>query len=117
MVRRGLIFHLTREADWAEAQACGTYRRSTRGQTLEDVGFIHCAGAAQVEGVANTIYAGTRGLVLLAIAVDRVRSEIRYENLTGGEEEFPHIYGPLDVGAVVAVLPFEPGPDGIFAFP
>jgi hypothetical protein len=34
-----------------------------------------------------------------------------------GGEQFPHLYGPLDPAAVVAVLPLEPGPDGAFSLP
>jgi uncharacterized protein (DUF952 family) len=38
-----------------------------------------------------------------------VEPEIRYENLEGGDELFPHIYGRLDRAAVLAAEPLEPG--------
>ena len=57
------------------------------------------------------------GLVLLEIDTRRVGAEIRYENCEGGQEDFPHIYGALELGAVVRVAAFEPGEDGSFAMP
>jgi len=42
---------------------------------------------------------------------------VRYENLEGGNELFPHIYGPLPLEAISEALPFEPKPDGYFKLP
>jgi uncharacterized protein (DUF952 family) len=44
----------------------------------------------------------------------RVRAPIHDEPLQAGAERFPPIYGPLNLDAVIQVLPFEPGPDGRF---
>ncbi len=90
---------------------------STRGKRLDDEGFVHCAYAHQVTRVANRVYRGVRGLVLLVIDPGRVDAEIRNENLEGGDELFPHIYGPLKVDAVIDVLAFEPLSDGTFQLP
>jgi uncharacterized protein (DUF952 family) len=38
--------------------------------------------------------------VLLEVDVAAVGSPIRVENLEGGTEEFPHVYGPIPVAAV-----------------
>ena len=100
------IFHIARAADWAAAQADGSYRMSTRGRTLEDVGYIHCSLDHQVDAVAEAHYRDVADLVLLAIDPARVDAEVRYERLDGAPEPFPHIYGPLRVDAVVAVSPF-----------
>jgi uncharacterized protein (DUF952 family) len=114
---RGLrvIFHIARQADWEAALAVGTYRQSTLGRTLEQEGFIHCSERHQVAGVANAFYRDVDGLVLLVIDVDRVGADVRYEAVGGGTERFPHIYGPLNVAAVVEVHRFEPGRDGAFS--
>lgn len=111
-----LIFHVTGQDQWEAARSAGEYRLSTRGYALEDVGFIHCASSNQVEAVANRVYPGVEGLVVLAIDLDRVGPPIRYE-LAGGEELFPHVYGPLNTEVVVAAHPLEPGLDGRFRFP
>jgi uncharacterized protein (DUF952 family) len=67
--------------------------------------------------VANARFAGARDLVLLCVAVDRLVAPLRYERGDPGSVElFPHLYGPLEVDAVVRVLPFLEGPDG-FALP
>ena len=112
-----LIFHVTSPDEWEEAREAGEYRLSTRGSTLEKAGFIHCSSADQVEAVANRVYRGARRLVVLSIDVDRVVPPIRYEDLAGGEELFPHIYGPLPTDVVVAAQPLEPGVGGRFRFP
>jgi glutathione S-transferase len=113
----GLIYHVTTVAEWQQAKQAGSYGLSTRGAALEDVGFIHCSQEHQVAGVLNSFYAGLRHLLLLVIAEDRVTSSIRYENLQGGDERFPHIYGPLNLDAVIEVRPLRPRPDGSFGFP
>jgi uncharacterized protein (DUF952 family) len=81
-----------------------------------EVGFIHSSRAHQVATVANTFYRGDHDLVLLTIDEDLVAAEIRYEEVPGAADPFPHIYGPLDVTAVVRAVPFAPGPDGSFSF-
>ena len=111
------IYHLTSLGDWERAREAGEYRVSTLGLTLEEVGFIHCSTASQVAGVANRFYRGLTGLVLLTIDQGRVRPEVRYEAVPDSDEVFPHVYGPLNVDAVVDVAPLEPGPDGAFVMP
>jgi uncharacterized protein (DUF952 family) len=66
-----------------------------------------------VAGAANRFFRDVPDLVLLQIDPMRLESRLVYEALTPGEK-FPHIYGPLQVDAVVGVTSFEPGPDGLF---
>ena len=42
----------------------------------------------------------------------KLTSPIREENTEGGDELYPHIYGPLNVDAVVSVQPLAPRADG-----
>ncbi len=105
-----IIYHISHPAEWTAAQAQGSYTADS----LSSEGFIHCSTPSQIVDTANKYYLGQRGLLLLAIAPARVTAEIRFENLVGGSELYPHIYGPLNLDAVTAVLPFEPGPDGRF---
>ena len=109
-----MIYHLTFASDWESSQSAGQYRMSSRGMTLDEVGFIHCSFADQVDGVARAVFAGADGLVLVTIDPSLVKAEVQYENLEGGSELFPHIYGPLNVDAVVEVRAYEsqPRPDG-----
>jgi glutathione S-transferase len=104
------LFHLALADDWRDAQEAGAYRMSTIGQSIDDVGFIHCSFHHQVEGTASRYYAGRSDLVLLTIDPNLVGVEVRVENLHGGEELFPHLYGPLPVGAVVAVDAYDAPP-------
>jgi glutathione S-transferase len=113
---RPVIYHLTSRSDWAQAREAGDYRVSTLGRTLREEGFIHCSRAGQVAGVANRFYRGQAELVLLTIDEQRVGPEVRHEAVPGSAEPFPHIYGPLNLDAVVEAVPFEPGPDGTFSF-
>ena len=113
----GLIYHIATRADWERARADGEYTRSTVDKTLAEEGFIHASQAPQVAGTANKFYRDVPGdLVLLVIDTRRLRAEVRYEDVPGAELPFPHIYGPLNVDAVVDARPFAAGPDGTFAF-
>ena len=94
------LFHLADRRQWEAARAAGRYEVSTRGRTLPEVGFIHCSLRHQVRTVADAVFADADDLVLLTIDGDRVPAPIRYEG-----PDFPHIYGPLPVDAVVAARP------------
>jgi uncharacterized protein (DUF952 family) len=105
------ILHLTFRTDWQAALEAGSYQADS----LSSEGFIHCSKPEQVERVANAYYHGKDGLVLLVIDPQKVTPEIRWEPGTDKPDElFPHIYGPLDLEAVLQVIDFEPNPDGSF---
>jgi len=112
-----VIFHITPEREWALAQKTGGYRLSTRGVELDEQGFIHCSDADQVERIANAVYGDFEGwLVVLEIQVNELDAEVRYENLDGGTELFPHVYGALPVTAVSAVVTLRKDSSGTWWF-
>ncbi len=109
------IYHLALRDEWHEAvERNEPYRRSTLGRPLDDEGFIHCSFEHQVEAIADLVYRG-RDVVLLSVDPSRVQAEVRVENLEGGEQLFPHIYGALPLDAVVSVDPVPLGDDGRLA--
>ena len=111
------LLHLADPADWAEAQRAGSYDRSTRGATLAEVGYVHCSYAHQVESVAAHVYGDWEGpLLLLRIDPEQVGIEVVEENLEGGDELFPHLYGPVEVSAVLSAEPMR-RVDGVWRLP
>jgi uncharacterized protein (DUF952 family) len=107
------IFHITTPEAWTEASDRGAYQP----QMFAVDGFIHCSTRDQVIQVANARFRGQSGLLLLLIETDKVLPRIVYENLEGGQQLFPHIYGELNLDAVSQVTEFEPGADGYFSLP
>jgi len=105
-----VILHITAEAAWLEAQSRGVYTADS----LATEGFIHCSTPAQVVWVANMRFHGRSGLVLLHIDPTRLDARVVYENLEGGESQFPHVYGAIPIAAVVKVTPFQASRDGAF---
>ena len=100
------IFHIALTGDWEAAKRAGEYRVSTRGAGLEEVGFIHASLRDQVERIGSFLYATvSEPVIVLQIDSHRVSAPVRLENLEGGSELFPHIYGPLEIDAVVATIP------------
>ncbi|HTM03757.1 MAG TPA: DUF952 domain-containing protein [Vicinamibacterales bacterium] len=93
------IFHITSRAEWEAAIPTGEYRPAAFARE----GFIHCSYDQQVDATRRRHFNGRSGLVLLEINRAVVQSPIVDENLSGGVELFPHIYGSLPVSAVVAV--------------
>lgn len=105
-----IIYHITTEQQWHSTEGQNQYAA----ESFEIEGFIHCSNADQVVRVANHFFRNTSGLILLHIQTERLRPRLVYENLEGGSELFPHIYGPINLEAVVRVSSFEPGQDGTF---
>lgn len=97
------LFHITEAINWKTAQAEGFYSPTS----LQTEGFIHLSEQGQVEWVGHRFYRGRSGLVLLKIDSERLMSELRYDEVPG-DGTFPHLYGPLNIEAVLEVVPFTP---------
>ncbi|HTU90711.1 MAG TPA: DUF952 domain-containing protein [Gemmataceae bacterium] len=104
------IYHLVLRRFWEE-NADQPYRPDS----LAGEGFIHCSFAEQAARSANRFYAEAADLLLLHIDPERLTSPLREEASDTGES-FPHIYGPLNRDAVVAVEALSRGSDGLWQF-
>ena len=93
------VLHVTTQSRWDEARRAG----SLRAETLDTVGFIHCATLAQLDGVLGRFFRGQTGLVVLHIEPAKLTSPLKYEPATDAPDLFPHVYGPINVDAVNAV--------------
>jgi uncharacterized protein (DUF952 family) len=115
-----MIYHICSQQAWRAALEAGDYRA----ESLIIEGFIHCSGSEQILGVANSFYAGQIDLVLLLIEPEHVAPRLVWEAAAHPDpdaaldapanQQFPHIYGPLNLDAVVEVRPFQADQDGRF---
>ncbi len=108
-----IIYHITSKTEWQQALQKGQYLPLDYAKD----GFIHTSFREQVLKTASKFYAGKRELVLLKIDSEKITDPIKVENLDGGTEKFPHIYGPLPVNAVQMTSDFTFTSDGVFTFP
>lgn len=106
--RMDWIVHLLSRRNWETAQSRGDYRAAS----LATEGFIHFSLPAQVQTVANTFYRELPDPVLLWVDPNRLASELRWEAVE--RQLFPHLYGPLNLDAVLAVN--TPGRDAKGAY-
>lgn len=93
------LFHLALGSDWRQAQDMGSYCVSTRGLSLEQVGFLHASTAAQLEATYQRFYSDAPDVLVLTINPQRLQSPLRADPAPTGEL-FPHLYGPLPLEAV-----------------
>ena len=116
-----MILHITSRTEWGDAQMRGEYIAPS----LQTEGFIHCSTEKQVLHVANAFYRGKTDLVLLLVDESKLKPELKWEAPAGPPapgisefDSFPHIFGPINLTAVVSVLDFGPDPaTGTFIFP
>lgn len=100
------ILHITERALWEAARERGSYELSTRGRTLQEVGYIHFSTRAQLPRVAAFLYGedpGRDDLVVLVVDPALLDAPLKYEAMPPAGEEFPHVYGAVPVSAVVDV--------------
>jgi uncharacterized protein (DUF952 family) len=102
------LYHIATTADWRPG--LDAYAP----QSFAAEGFIHCSTREQLLRVANARFRGRLDLILLRIDATLVQGSVRYENLEGGTELYPHLYGRLVKAAVVEATPFPPNADGEF---
>ncbi|WP_139490951.1 DUF952 domain-containing protein [Brevibacillus dissolubilis] len=104
-----LIVKTSNHSQWAEAQRT----ESIHFESLDTEGFIHCSTPAQVEAVLNKLYRGRNDILLLLLDESKVTAEIKYEQAKNGQL-YPHIYGPLNLDAVVKTAAVLPDAEGNF---
>ena len=94
-----MIYHITTKDQWQQALKDGFYKPTK----FAKEGFMHTSYDHQVKGVVERYYRGMTNLLMLHIDTEMVTSEIKYELSPSVNEVFPHIYGPLNIDAVVEV--------------
>ncbi len=106
-----IAYHLVPEAVYA-AQSTG---QDYLPEAFNAEGFVHLAhGLDEVLAVGNALYRDDpQPYLLLTVDLDRVKPsiQIRYDD---PDRRYPHVYGPLDRGAVIDVQRLNRAPDGSF---
>jgi uncharacterized protein (DUF952 family)/GNAT superfamily N-acetyltransferase len=116
-----VILHLLSRDSWVEAQAHG----QLIAPSVAIEGFAHCSTEHQMVDVANKYYRGTSNMVLLNVDPTKLTSELKFEppaHIDGSpalphEPLFPHIYGPINLDAVIEVIDFPCNEHGAFTTP
>jgi uncharacterized protein (DUF952 family) len=94
------IYHVTTEEQWRQGLAAGEYQAASLGKE----GFIHCCEERQLAGVLERYFSGKKNLLALEINTDILTSPLCYENAPSVNENFPHVYGPINIETVETVM-------------
>src|ERR1044071_10400385 len=108
-----VIYKICTQAEWHEGEHNGASRGSAF--DLRD-GFIHFSTAEQAAETAAKWFAGQRDLVLVAVDGDALGARLKWEPSRGGAL-FPHLYGDLELHAVLRVDPLPLDAGGRHVFP
>ena len=115
-----MILHITTKKAWEKALIEGEYTTPS----LKSEGFIHCSTVTQTADTANIFCKGQKGLALLCIDENKLKSECKFEGPIGGPRRdpsigtlYPHIYGPINISAVIKIVDFPVNEDGLFTLP
>ena len=99
-----VIYHLTTVEEWEDAQDKGIYEPPS----YQKDGYIHCCHENQIDLILKTKFQQHENLVKLSIDVSMLSAEVKNEADEELKQEFPHIYGPLNLGAVTGMVFLDP---------
>ncbi|MBS1511860.1 MAG: DUF952 domain-containing protein [Bacteroidetes bacterium] len=94
-----MIYHVVETNKWKQALELGYYEAPS----LATEGFIHASMRDQVQGVIERYYKGIPDLLILHIDEGRLQAPHIFELAPSVNEEFPHIYGRINLDAVVDI--------------
>lgn len=94
-----MIYHIVTAIKWQYALEHGFYEADS----LATEGFIHTSKDTQVAGVLERYYKNQQNLLLLHIDETKLTAPLKYELAPAVNEEFPHIYGTVNLDAIVKV--------------
>lgn len=92
-----LIYKIFRRTEWEAFRGAG--RTAGAPVDLAD-GYLHLSTAEQVTVTAERHFAGESDLVLVAVAAERLGTDLKWEPSRGGAL-FPHLYRDLTLDDVV----------------
>ena len=92
------IYHIVLPETWETVKHSSSYAA----ESLDTEGFIHCSYDHQLDGVIERYYSAAPELVVLKLDIGKLTSKLVSEPSTGGEA-YPHIYGPINLDAVVDI--------------
>lgn len=98
------VCHLVRVGEWH--QRCASGGDQYTASSFDAEGFIHFSTKSQVDATVERHYSDVDDLLVVTVAVDRLAADLRYEDLSG-HGLFPHLYGPLNLNAVVSVTRYR----------
>jgi uncharacterized protein (DUF952 family) len=108
-----IIYKVCGKSAWQSAVQVGQFCGAAI--DLRD-GFIHFSAGHQVRETVAKHFAGESDLVLVAVDDQLLGDALKWEVSRGGDE-FPHLYGNLDVTLARSVHDLSPGDDGAHVFP
>jgi len=107
-----MIYHFTTESEWASYKNKEAYAPKKFAQE----GFIHCSTKSQLQKTADKHFKNHSEILLLSIDDESEKDFIKYENLGGGKELFPHIYRRLPKRSILKITVLKKI-NGAFVFP
>jgi len=107
------IYKICTATLWDAAKEAGVFRGAPI--DFED-GYIHFSAVDQIADTAARYYVGVDNIVLLAVDTAKLGGSLRYEPASDGRR-FPHLYGELNLDAVLWAKPLPLGSDGRHVFP
>ena len=98
-----MIFHITTSSAWQKALEKGFYEADS----LAAEGFIHCSHMEQLNVVLTKYYTGEKDLIKLHIETEKLTSPLIYDWSPSLADTFPHVYGPININAVIKTEEIE----------
>lgn len=97
---KNLIYKICKSSDWNLACENGVYNGSS-----DDVrdGFIHFSAWEQVKGTYDKYFSDQPELVIVTVDINKLPHENLKWEVSRNGEKFPHLYGDLNMDAVVKV--------------
>ncbi|MFA9397361.1 MAG: cupin domain-containing protein [Clostridiaceae bacterium] len=103
MINNNYIYNISTKETLEKANKIGKYET----ESLLTDGFIHFSKLHQVKMVVNKFYDDITGLVVLVVDTSKLKEELKYEEPSEPmnlDNSFPHLYGPLNLDAIVDVV-------------
>lgn len=92
------IYHIVLPEVWEDFKEQDFYEADS----LQAEGFIHCSYAEQLDSVIDRYYKTAGRILVLNLDTKKLKSELVEEPSTNSEI-YPHLYGRLNLDAVVSI--------------